>query len=86
MPLELMEKLKLREVKHLPKQQGWHVNQPHQMVLLRHSPGNSLVVQWLGLCAFTAKGVGSIPGQGTKIPQAAWCGQKKDTVHKSTFH
>ena len=26
--------------------------------------GNSLVVQWLGFCAFTAKGVGSIPGPG----------------------
>ena len=32
--------------------------------------GNSLMVQWLGLHAFTAKGPGSIPGQGTKIPQA----------------
>ena len=32
--------------------------------------GSSLVVQWLGLCAFTALGPGSIPGQGTKIPQA----------------
>ena len=32
--------------------------------------GNSLVVQWLGLGAFT--GLDSIPGrgQGTKIPQA----------------
>lgn len=28
--------------------------------------GHSLVMQWLGLCAFTAKGVGTIPGQGTK--------------------
>ena len=28
------------------------------------------MVQWLGLLAFTAKGPGSIPGQGTKIPQA----------------
>ena len=33
--------------------------------------GNSLVVQWLGLCAFTAEGVSSVPGGGTKIPQAA---------------
>ena len=39
--------------------------------------GNSLVVQWLGLWAFTAKAMGSIPGRGTKIPEAAWCGQKK---------
>ena len=28
--------------------------------------GNSLVVQWLGLCAFTAMGTGSTPGQGTR--------------------
>ena len=28
-----------------------------------------LVVQWLGLGACTAKGLGSIPGQGTKISQ-----------------
>lgn len=31
-------------------------------------PGNSLAVQeWLGLCAFTDKGPGSIPGQGIKV-------------------
>ena len=29
------------------------------------------MVQWLGLCAFTAEGSGLIPGQGTKIPQVA---------------
>ena len=28
-------------------------------------------------CVFTAKGLGSIPGQGTKIPQVASRGQKK---------
>ena len=28
--------------------------------------GNSLAVQRLGLCAFTAEGAGSIPGRGTK--------------------
>ena len=33
--------------------------------------GNSLTVQWLGLQALTAEGPGSIPGWGTKIPQAA---------------
>ena len=38
---------------------------------------NSLLVQWLGLCTFTAKGLGSIPGQGPNIPQAMFCGQKK---------
>ena len=33
--------------------------------------GNPLVVQWLGLC-FDCQGVGSVPSQGIKIPQAAW--------------
>ena len=35
------------------------------------------MVQWLELCTLTAKGPGSIPGLGTKIPQAAGSGQKK---------
>ena len=39
--------------------------------------GNSLVVQGLGLHAFTTEGLNSIPGQGTKIPQAVQCGQDK---------
>ena len=39
--------------------------------------GTSLAVQWLGLSTSTAQGAGSIPGQGTKIPQAVWCGQIK---------
>ena len=34
------------------------------------SKGTSLAVQWLGLCAFNAKGAGSIPGRGTNILQA----------------
>ena len=38
--------------------------------------GNSLVVQWFRLCAFTAVGLGSIPGRGTKIPQATQRSQK----------
>ena len=28
------------------------------------------MVQWLGLCPVVAEGLGSIPGQGTKSPQA----------------
>ena len=43
----------------------------------RWSLGNSLGVQWLGLCTFTSTGGGSIPGQGTKILRAAWCGEKE---------
>ena len=51
--------------------------------------GNSLAVQGLGLSAFTAVDWGSIPGQGTKIPQSAWRGKKKKerkkTLTKGTF-
>ena len=36
------------------------------------------MVQQLGLHASTAGGTGLIPGQGTKIPQAAWHGQKNE--------
>ena len=35
-----------------------------------------LVVHWLGLCSLTAKGKGSIPVKGTKIPQALRYGPK----------
>ena len=40
------------------------------------APGTSLAVQWLTLGTSIAGGVGSIPGWGTKIPQAVRCGQK----------
>ena len=46
-------------------------------------PGNSLVVQWLGHYALTAKSLGSIPGRGTKIPQATWCSQKRKKKRKT---
>ena len=36
--------------------------------------GNFLVVQWLGLHAFTAEGPGSILDQATKITQDMWHG------------
>ena len=39
------------------------------------------MVQWLGVCSFTAEGPGSIPGQGTKIRQAVqWAQGKKITL------
>ena len=43
---------------------------------LKEICGNSLAVQWLGLCTSTAGGPGSIPGWGAKIPHATWHGQK----------
>ena len=48
---------------------------------------NILVVKWLRLHASTAGGAGSIPGRGTKIPQAMQLGQEINNVtlkHKIT--
>ena len=39
--------------------------------------GNFLAVHWLRLCASIAGGLGSFPGQGTRIPQAMCCMAKK---------
>jgi len=39
--------------------------------------GNSLVVQWLGHHYSIAGSMVLIPGRGTKILQAVWCGQNK---------
>ena len=39
-------------------------------------PGTSLAAQWLRLHAYPAGGLGSIPGQGTKIPHATQHSQK----------
>ena len=44
---------------------------------LKHPLGNSLLVQWVGLGTFTTGARNSIPGQGTKIPQAMQHSQKK---------
>ena len=42
---------------------------------------DSLEAQWLGLC--TAGGIGSIPGQGTKILRATPHSQKQTKKRKS---
>ena len=46
----------------------------HSLPLRIETGKTSLVVQWLGPYAFTARG--SIPGWETKILHAAQCGQK----------
>ena len=46
--------------------------------------GISLEVQWLRFCAAKARGVDPIPGQGTKIPYAMWCGQKISLKKRKT--
>ena len=43
---------------------------------LKYIHRTSLALQWLRLHATYAGGVGLIPGQGTKVPHAALCGQK----------
>ena len=45
---------------------------PTSLSTLRTGRGTSLVVQSLRLRVPNAGGVGSIPGQGTKIPHTAW--------------
>ena len=45
-----------------------------------------LDIQWLGLHAFTAEGMGLIPGWGTKIPQAVWYSKKKKKKKKSKIN
>ena len=46
--------------------------------------GEFLGVQWLIQC-FHCHGPDSIPGRGTKIPQAAWRGQKKKIFFEGYF-
>lgn len=41
------------------------------------------MIQWLELHSFTAEDLGSIPGQGTRILQAAGCGPKKKEIYMS---
>ena len=47
--------------------------------------GSSLVVQWLGLDAFTVSGWGSIPDQGTEIPQAVQHSKLKTKQNNETL-
>ena len=47
------------------------------------SLGNFLEFQWLELCVFTARGMGSMPGWGTKISHATKHGSKKKKKQRS---
>ena len=47
----------------------------------KSSTGTSLAVQGLRFSASSARGVSSVPGQGTKMPDAAWCGKKTTKNH-----
>ena len=54
--------------------------QSYVNILSKVSVLTSLAVQWLGLHAFTRRGTGPIPGQGTKIPKTAWCPPPKNNI------
>ena len=43
------------------------------LISSREFPGGPVVMTW----CFHCRGPGSIPGQGTEIPEAAWCSQNK---------
>ena len=45
-------------------------------------PGNSLMLQWLGIHALSSGAPGSIPGQETKILQTTGTGKKKKKNNK----
>ena len=51
--------------------------------MLKIKAGNSLAVQWLGLGTFTAEGLGSFPGWGTKI-LSKLCSTVKKKKKKNT--
>ena len=57
---------------------------PSALPLSETTMGDSLVVHWLGFHAFTAKGSGSIPGQGTKILKASKVTKNKQTKKTHT--
>ena len=51
---------------------------PVAWMCYKNSPrGTSLVIQWLRLCAFTVRGMDSIPGWRSRILHAARIGPKK---------
>ena len=47
--------------------------------------GSFLVVQLLGLSAFTARAPGSVPGQGTETPLAVLCNPKQNKKTQGCF-
>ena len=49
-------------------------------ILPSHPEGIPWQSGWLGLCSFTAEGPSSVPGWGTRIPQASRQGQKEEGV------
>ena len=68
-------------------QPGCPSTEQYPLIFPKLYPRESLAVHWLGLHGLTAKGLGLIPGQGTKIPQAKQHdqGQGEKTVPKAQY-
>ena len=77
-----MSSIQTKIVRHAKKQENKTHNE-EKKIQLKHHTENSLAVQWLGPGIFTAEGVGSVPGWGTKILQAARHGQKQNKNQKN---
>ena len=57
-----------------------------EKIILKMTTGNSLAVQWLQHGTFNAKGLGSIPVWGTKIPQTALAWPNNNNNNKFWAH
>ena len=79
-----MSSIQTKIVRHAKKQENKTHNEEKKIQLKPNKTGNSLAVQWLELQALTAEGLGSIPGWGTKIPQAMWHSQRTKNKNKQT--
>ena len=83
--LFLLEQNHLQEFS-APGHLQFHVDQIFSQQVVpsetRSRPGTFLVVQWLRLCASTARGMGSIPGHRTKILHATRCSQEGKKTKK----
>ena len=55
----------------------WWINGKEGNFYLKRTKGNSLAIQWLGLCIFTAEGQVQFPGWGTKLYGTAKKKKKK---------
>ena len=88
-PAQIAFQVSLLLLSALPVQPSLFI--PHPSLPLRkvafpsNQVGTSLVVQWLRTHTSTAGGMGSISGQGTKVPHAAGFGQNNNNTHTHTY-
>ena len=69
----------LKEIRKAINEQKENINRERNLKTEKKKKKEIQEFPRLGLCTSTARGLGLIPGQGTKIPQAVWCGQNKES-------